>query len=148
MRIFANNIGLYVISSVWPQKKHNSCFVYILGKTSLKMPGCCVPKCKSNSKEKAIQLHRFPSDLRKRIQWANQIKRPHWFPNEHSRICTVCYLKMPLSCLLSSSLFCQDFFLSLKTFKFCFARPYDGKSLYFRTTLNLINTSWLVTKEG
>jgi len=48
--------------------------------------------------------------------------------------------------------FCQVFFvktfLSLKTLKFCFARPYDGKSLYFRTTLNLINTSWLVTKEG
>ena len=54
--------------------------------------GCCVPTCKGRQPTKSgkyakIKLHRFPQDVRRRIQWANLIKRQNWVPNDNSRIC-------------------------------------------------------------
>ena len=54
---------------------------------------CCVPLCRSNSKEKdgiKIKLYTIPKDLIRRKQFANAIKRPNWIPSDADRICEVC----------------------------------------------------------
>ena len=58
------------------------------------MGGCCVPKCKGRERAKfgkntKIGMYRFPQDIRRRIQWANAIKRHNWVPTNVSRICEV-----------------------------------------------------------
>ena len=53
---------------------------------------CCVPLCRSNSKQ--VKLYIIPKNLIRRKQYANAIKRPNWIPNDADRICEVSFLKI------------------------------------------------------
>ncbi|KAH8028523.1 hypothetical protein HPB51_017649 [Rhipicephalus microplus] len=56
------------------------------------MPYCCVPRCKSSSKQRTpgISFHEIPSDPELRAQWLNVISRDDWTPNTTSCHSTVC----------------------------------------------------------
>ncbi|KAH7976485.1 hypothetical protein HPB52_014486 [Rhipicephalus sanguineus] len=51
-----------------------------------KMPYCCVPRCKSSSKQRTlgISFHAIPSDPELRAKWLKVISRDDWTPNTTS----------------------------------------------------------------
>ncbi|KAH8024180.1 hypothetical protein HPB51_022241 [Rhipicephalus microplus] len=57
-----------------------------------KKPYCCVPRCKSSSKQRTpgISFHEIPSDLELRVKWLKVIFRNDWTPNTTSCYSTVC----------------------------------------------------------
>ncbi|KAH7940880.1 hypothetical protein HPB49_007399 [Dermacentor silvarum] len=57
-----------------------------------KMPYCCVPRCKSSSKQRTpgISFHEIPSDPELRAKWLKVISRDDWTPNTTSCYSTVC----------------------------------------------------------
>ncbi|KAH7977535.1 hypothetical protein HPB49_002187 [Dermacentor silvarum] len=56
-----------------------------------KMPYCCVPRCKSSSKQRTpgISFHEIPSDPELRAKWLKVISRDYWTPNTTSCYSTV-----------------------------------------------------------
>ncbi|KAH6919407.1 hypothetical protein HPB50_029605 [Hyalomma asiaticum] len=56
------------------------------------MPYCCVPRCKSSSKQRTpgISFHEIPSDPEPRAKWLKVISRDDWTPNATSCYSTVC----------------------------------------------------------
>ncbi|KAH8009166.1 hypothetical protein HPB51_011064 [Rhipicephalus microplus] len=56
------------------------------------MPYCCVPRCKSSSKQRTpgISLHEIPSDPELQAKWLKVISRDDWTPNTKSCYLTVC----------------------------------------------------------
>ncbi|KAH6938940.1 hypothetical protein HPB50_015051 [Hyalomma asiaticum] len=56
------------------------------------MPYCCVPRCKSSSKQRTpgISFHEIPSDPELRAKWLKVISRDDWTPNTTSCYSTVC----------------------------------------------------------
>nr|XP_050042609.1 THAP domain-containing protein 1-like [Dermacentor andersoni] len=57
-----------------------------------KMPYCCVPRCKSSSKQRTpgISFHEIPSDPELCAKWLKVISRENWVPNTTSCCSTVC----------------------------------------------------------
>ncbi|XP_075730654.1 THAP domain-containing protein 2-like [Rhipicephalus microplus] len=56
------------------------------------MPYCCVPRCKSSSKQRTpgISFHEIPSDPELRAKWLKVFSRDDWTPNTLSCYSTVC----------------------------------------------------------
>ncbi|KAH6939989.1 hypothetical protein HPB50_023869 [Hyalomma asiaticum] len=56
------------------------------------MPYCCVPRCKSSSKQRTpgISFHEIPSDPELRAKWLKVISRDDWTSNTTSCYSTVC----------------------------------------------------------
>ncbi|KAH7946089.1 hypothetical protein HPB49_020307 [Dermacentor silvarum] len=50
------------------------------------MPHCCIPRCKSSSKQRTpgISFHEIPSDLELRAKWLKVISLDDWTPNTTS----------------------------------------------------------------
>ncbi|KAH7966012.1 hypothetical protein HPB49_012872 [Dermacentor silvarum] len=57
-----------------------------------KIPYCCVPRCKSSSKQRTpgISFHEIPSDPELRAKWLKIISWDDWTPNTTSCYSTVC----------------------------------------------------------
>uniref|UniRef100_A0A673JN47 THAP-type domain-containing protein n=1 Tax=Sinocyclocheilus rhinocerous TaxID=307959 RepID=A0A673JN47_9TELE len=54
------------------------------------MPSICCAVCCDNSKSQSngLTFYNIPKNTERRQKWIAAIKRDHWTPTEHSRLCS------------------------------------------------------------